>query len=342
MRALVTGATGFVGSHVVRALGELGHTAVALHRPSSKLDALAGLTYESALGDVTDLDALRTAAAGCDWLFHVAAVAAYWRSDQAYMFQVNVEGTRKVLQAAREAGVKRVIFTSSAAAVGFRADGQPSDETQSFNLPPEQFPYGYSKVLAEAACAEAVSAGQDVVTVNPVVILGPGDLNLISGDFILQMKRLSWTLPVPPGGVAMIDVRDVAHMHIAAAERGRTGERYILGAVNYPFADWFNLMADVVGVPRPGLPVPAFALPIMANVIERLSAAGIELPIDGNQTRLGARRIYFDFRKAWEELGAPRIDMRQSVEETYRWYLEHGYIPDDPRSRLIAKIGRWL
>jgi dihydroflavonol-4-reductase len=174
------------------------------------------------------------------------------------------------------------------------------------------------------------------------VIIGPGDLNMISGDFILQMKRLSWTLPVPPGGVATIDVRDVARMHLAAAERGRTGERYILGAVNYPYSEWFNLIADVMGLPRPGFPVPGFALPIVASVVDRLRTAGIPVPIDGNQTRLGKERIYFDFRKAWSELGEPQIDMRQSVADTYHWYRDHGFIPDDPQSRLIEKIGRWL
>jgi len=342
MRVLVTGATGFVGSHIVRALGEMGHQAVALHRASSRLDALAGVTYESALGDVTDLDSLRAAAAGCDWVLHVAAVAAYWRTDTAKMFEVNVGGTRNVLQAAREAGVKRVVFTSSAAAVGLRADGQLADETLPFNLPPDAFPYGYSKALAEVECIQAVRDGQDVVIVNPVVVLGPGDLNMISGDFILQMKRFSWTLPVPPGGVAVIDVRDVARMHIAAARQGRTGERYILGAVNYPYADWFNLIADVVGVPRPGFPVPGWLLPIVADVIDRLRAAGITVPIDGNQTRLGKEHIYFDFSKAWDELGKPLIDMRQSVTDTYEWYREHGYLPDTPTAQLIERIGRLI
>jgi dihydroflavonol-4-reductase len=231
LKALVTGSTGFVGSHVVRALGEAGHTARALHRPSSKLDVLEGLTYESALGDVTDLDALRAACKGCDWVFHVAAVADYWRADRARMMEVNVEGTRKVLQAAREAGVKRVVFTSSAAAVGFIED-RPANEHDPFNLPPDRFPYAYSKAQAEIVVQEAVRAGQEVVTVNPAVILGPGDLNVISGDFILKIKRLQWTVPVPPGGITVIDVRDVARMHLSAATKGRVGERYILGTAN--------------------------------------------------------------------------------------------------------------
>ena len=184
MKALVTGATGFVGSHVVRALVENGHTARALHRTSSKLDALAGLEYESALGDVTDLDALRAASAGCDCIFHVAAVADYWRADHAHMLDVNVEGTRRVLQAARENGVRRIVFTSSAAAVGFLKD-RPSNENDPFNLPPDAFPYGYSKVLAENVVQEAVQAGQEVFTGNPGVGAGPRGLKLISCGFVL-------------------------------------------------------------------------------------------------------------------------------------------------------------
>ncbi len=339
MKALVTGATGFVGAHVVRALLDEGHSVRALHRRSSKLDALAGLNYESALGDMTDLDSLRAASAGCDWVFHVAAVADYWRADLARMMDVNVEGTRRVLQAARETGVQRVVFTSSAAAVGFR-DDRPADEADAFNLQPDRFPYGYSKVLAEAVVAEAVQAGQEVVTVNPVVVMGPGDLNVISGDFVLKIKRLQWGVPVTPGGVAVIDVRDVARMQIAAAQRGRVGERYILGTANYKYADWFALIAEVVGASRPRLPLPAWTLPLFADLIDAAQRLGIALPVDGNQTRLGARDIFFDGGKAWRELTQPQIDMRQSVKDTYEWYLEHGYVRHDALARLIETVGR--
>ncbi len=339
MKALVTGATGFVGAHVVRALIEDGHSVRALHRSSSKLDALAGLSYESALGDVTDLDALRAACEGCDWVFHVAAVADYWRADPTYLYEVNVEGTRRVLQAAREAGVQRVVFTSSAAAVGLQA-GRPSDETMVFNLAPDRFPYGYSKAMAEVACVEAAQAGQEVVIVNPVVVMGPGDLNVISGDFVLKIKRLQWTVPVPPGGVAVIDVRDVARMQIAAARQGRSGQRYILGAANYKYSYWFSLIAEVVGAARPRIPVVGWMLPSLAGLFDRLRAAGVALPVDGNQTRLGAHDIFFDFSKGWAELGEPQIDMRQSVQDTYDWYLAHGYVKHDALARLINRAGR--
>lgn len=338
MKALVTGATGFVGAHVVRALTQDGHTARALHRKSSRLDALAGLEYESALGDVTDLDALRVASEGCDWVFHVAAVADYWRADRNYMHEVNVEGTRRVLQAARETGVRRVVFTSSAAAVGFHND-RPANERDPFNLPPDRFPYGYSKAQAEIVALEAAQAGQEVVIVNPVVVMGPGDLNVISGDFVLKIRRLQWTVPVPPGGVAVIDVRDVARMHLAAAQQGRVGERYILGTANYTFADWFRLIAEVVGAARPVLPMPGWALPPLASLFDALRSVGLPLPVDGNQTRLGASNIYFDFSKAWSELCQPQIDMRQSVEDTYRWYLEHGYVKNDALAQVIDWAG---
>jgi dihydroflavonol-4-reductase len=339
MKALVTGATGFVGAHMVRALTEAGHTVRALHRQSSKMDALAGLTYESALGDVTDLDSLRAASEGCDWVFHVAAVADYWRADVQHMIHVNVEGTRRLLQAARETGVQRVVFTSSVAALGFHPN-RPSTESDPFNLPPDRFPYGFSKAQAEKVVAEAVQAGQEVVTVNPSVVMGPGDLNVISGGFVLNIKRLQWGVPVPPGGVGVIDVRDVARMQIAAAEEGRVGERYILCTDNYKYADWFGLIADVVGVACPGFPLPRWSLAPLAELFEMLQGRGLKLPVDGNQMRRSGDDIFFDGGKGWAELGKPQIDMRQSLMDTYGWYLEHGYIQPDAVALLIDYVGR--
>lgn len=338
LKALVTGGTGFIGSHIARVLNEAGHDVRVLHRASSRLDALTGIDYESALGDVLEPEALRAACAGCDWVFHVAAVADYWRADTSWMFEVNVEGTRRVLQAAREAGVKRAVFTSSAAAIGLR-DNPPADETVGFNLRPERFPYGYSKVQAEAVVHEAVQGGQDVVIVNPVVVLGPGDLNLISGRFITEVKRLQWAVPVTSGGISVVDVRDVARWHLAATEQGRPGERYILSTANYSFREWYALVAEVVGVTRPFLPLPGFILPPMVLLIDALRRAGINLPVDANQARLGARSIFFDPRKAHTELGPPQISIRQSLEDTYRWYLENGYIRQDALARLLGMAG---
>lgn len=326
MKALVTGGTGFVGSHIARMLVEQGHGVRVLHRTSSKLDALAGVTYESAIGDILDYKSLCAAAAGCNWVFHVAAIADYWRSDPSRMFKANIDGTRLVLNAAREAGVQRVIFTSSAAAVGLCPGTQAADESVPFNLSPSHFPYGYSKWLAEQVVAEAVAQGQDVVTLNPTIIMGPGDLNMISGSFITQIKRMGWLVPVTSGGIAVTDVRDVARAHIAAAERGQTGRRYILNTANYPYKDWFGMIADTVGVRRLFLWLPNFVPPVVATLIDLLRRVGVNTVIDSTQARMGTRYVYYDARRAWNELGIPQIDMRQSLQDTYRWYVQQGYI----------------
>ncbi len=325
MKALVTGATGFVGSHLVRELNNRGYTVRALHRASSKMEALKGLTYESALGDVTELDALRRACEGVDAVFHVAAVADYWRADADHMREVNIEGTRKVLQATRELAVKRVVFTSSAAAVGFFND-RPSNETDPFNLPPHRFPYGHSKALAEDVVREAVANGQDIVTVNPVVIMGAGDLNMISGTFMLQTKRYGMFTPITYGGISVIDVHDVVRYHVDAYEKGVTGERYILMTENYPYAVWFKMIADVVGVRSPIIYVPNVLLSPMANVIDFLRKLGVKTPIDANQTRLGGVNVYFDGQKAHDLFGKPQTDMKTSLKETYTWYVANGYM----------------
>lgn len=326
MQTLVTGGTGFVGSHLVRALLDAGHRVRVLRRQTSKTDALEGLEYESAYGDLLDSEALRAACDGCDWVFHVAAVADYWRADQKRMFEINIEGSRRVTEAAHHAGVRRVVFTSSAAAMGIRKDGAPADENDAFNLPPHRFPYGYSKAIAERVVLEALDRGQEVVIVNPVVVMGPGDLNVISGGFVIQVKQRGAWVPMPPGAIAVVDVRDVARWHIAAAERGIAGERYLLGTENYAYPDWFALIADAVGAPRPAIQVPRAALAPMAALFDGLQSLGVKLPVDGNQTRLGGERITFRYDKAWNALGQPTIDMPQSVRETYQWYAAHGFV----------------
>lgn len=325
VKTLVTGGTGFVGSHVVRQLLEAGHDVRVLHRTTSKLTALDGLDYEAAIGGLGDLDALRAACDGVDWVFHIAAVADYWRADKSRMFAANVEGTRKVLRAAREQGVGRVVFTSSAAAVGLYQH-RPSDENDRFNLSPQQFPYGYSKHLAEQVVAEAVRDGLDVVTVNPVAVMGPGDLNMISGSFVKQIKQLGPLVPVTSGGIAVVDVRDVARWHIAAAEHGETGQRYILGTANHTYMDWYGLIADTVGVDRPFLMLPDFIAPIVANIIALLRRVGMPTVIDATQARMGIKNVYFDYQKAWDAFGPPQFDMVQSLADTYAWYRENSYM----------------
>jgi len=323
--ALVTGGTGFVGAHVARALTESGDRARVLRRSTSSLAALEGLDVEHAIGDVTEPDSLVEAMRGCEWVFHVAAVADYWRADKTRLFKVNVEGTRNVFTAAEKAGVQRVVFTSSAAAVGFRPDGLPADESVAFSLKPEQFPYGYSKVLAEQEALAAVKRGLEVVIVNPAVVIGPGDVNQISGSIIVEIAR-GHGLAAPPGSITLIDVRDVAAAHLCAAQVGKPGERYLLGAFNVTALALARTAAEVVGAPPPRFVIPRFVLPPVAAAIGGLRALGLRVAWDSLQIRLSGEKVLFDCHKGWEAFGKPQIDLRRSIRDTYDWYVAHGII----------------
>ena len=327
--ALITGGTGFLGSHIARTLLASGHRVRVLRRPTSPLTLIEDLPIENAIGDIMDVDSLDRAMQGCEWVFHVAAVSDYWRSNRVKLYLVNVNGTTNVLDAARRAKVQRVIFTSSGAAVGFRDDGRPADETTAFNQLSSRFPYGHSKALAEIEAKRAIAHGQDVVILNPSLVLGPGDLNQISGSAVVEIAR--GNVPIyPTGGVTAIDVRDVAAAHLSAAQRGRSGERYILGTLDISHKAMLKLIAHIAGVPAPSIPIPPGLIPVAALVAEGLQwglgQIGQTLPIDANQIRLSARNIFFDCRKAWRELGEPKIDIRQSLQETYDWYVDHGII----------------
>lgn len=331
MKALVTGSTGFLGSHLVEALSGAGHHVRALHRQTSRPDALAGLIYEPALGDLLDPPSLAAAMAEVDWVFHPAAVADYWKRGREVLYRVNVEGTRNVLSAALEAGVKRVVFTSSVGALGLGRTGRDPgafiDETCSFDLPPKYFPYGHSKHLAEGVVAEFVARGLDAVIVNPAIILGPRDLNFISGSLIKEVYHRR-VLFIPPGGSACVDAADVAAGHIAAAERGRTGERYILGAVNLSYREAFQIVAEVVGVRLRRPTLPRFLLRPIGLVVDLFNAVWSGPPlVDGNQVRLSGTHLYVDWSKAEGALHwRPVYSFRQMVERTFAWYRENGYL----------------
>jgi dihydroflavonol-4-reductase len=328
MQALVTGSTGFVGANLCAALVAHGWSVRALHRASSRLDALQRVPVEHAIGDVTQPETLVEAMRGCDVVFHVAAVADYWRQSAEKLYHVNVEGTRAVCQAALDAKISRLVFTSSAASLGIPKPGQPADESHEFNLPPERFRYGHSKLLAEGVVREFVSRGLNAVIVNPSIILGPGDLNEISGSIVTEVARQrSASLVYPPGGVNYIDVQDVCAGHIAAAGRGRTGERYILGAHNLTHHEAMKTVAEVVGTPLPRLGIPrALIGPLAALLDLAAKIAGHPLPMNGDQMRLSAETVFFDASKAIRELGLPQTPFRQTVERTYQWYKTHGYV----------------
>ncbi len=334
MKALVTGSTGFVGSNLVEGLSTAGHEVRALHRSSARLDALAGLTYEPAIGDVLDPASLKAAMDGVEWVFHVAAVSDYWRqAGMAWLYRVNVGGTRNVLEAALAAGVRRVVFTSSVGSLGIPPNSeegqisQPLNESATFNVPPVLFPYGHSKHLAEKVVHEYIARGLDVVIVNPTIVLGPRDVNLGSGSLIVAVYRRQVPV-IPPGGINYIDVADVVSGHIAAAERGRVGERYILGAHNLTHKQAGVIIADVVGMPLPRLHLPRVLMDPMAVAFDIYNRVRPGPPlVDGNQVRLMKNTLYFDASKAQRELNlGPPIPFRTSVERTFHWYRANGYL----------------
>ena len=246
MKVLVTGGTGFVGSQIVAALVRRGDTVRVLHRATSKLIMLEGLPIEHVLGDVQEPEAVARAVAGCDLVFHVAAVASYWRTQREQVYRVNVEGTRIVMEACLAAGVPRVVHTSSVAAIGIPRNGRPADERATFDAFSATFAYADSKHRAEAVVLQAVARGLPAVIVNPGAVYGAGDHNLISGSMVLELARRSVPL-VPDGGLCVVDVDAIVRGHLAAAERGRIGERYILGGENLTLLEIATEICAVVG-----------------------------------------------------------------------------------------------
>ncbi len=326
MRALVTGATGFVGANIVAALAARGVAVRILRRPTSRLDALEGLCYEEAIGDILDEEAVRQATDGCDWVFHAAGTADYWRSGLDRLYRINVEGTRTVMAAALAVGVARVVHTSSVAALGPPPPGALGDETLQFSLRPEQFYYGHSKYLGEQEVRKAIARGLPAVIVNPCVILGPRDVNFISGSLVREVAQ-RWVPISLPGGMNLVSVEAVAAGHIAAAERGRCGERYILGGVNLTHTEILRLVARVVGQRPPLVEAPTWLVPLLAGALAVLERAWPRrLPLSAEQLRLATHTFFYSSRKAMEELGLPATDPEATIRQTVDWYRSHGML----------------
>ena len=326
MNCLVTGASGFVGANLVEAITQHGWRARAMHRSTSSLKALEGLAYDSAIGDVNDPESLTTALHGIDIVFHVAAVAEYWRVGSDQLYQVNVEGARNVFEAALQAGVKRVVFTSSVAALGQPPLGGALDESAQFNLQPAQFYYGHSKHLAEQVAQEFITRGLEIVIVNPAVILGPRDLHQISGSLVTEVARRG-TPFYPCGGVCVIDVADVCAAHIAAAERGKAGERYILGGENLSYEALFKTIAEVVGKPAPRVRLGRPALHGAARIVDGLrNTFKLSLPVNGDQMRFAAETFWFYTDKMRAELDIKPRPAYHMITRTYDWYRANGYL----------------
>jgi dihydroflavonol-4-reductase len=257
-------------------------------------------------------------------LFHAAAPSAYWRHPKQVV-EVIVDGTRNVIRAALEAGVRKVALTSSLAAMGVPAQDELLTERHTFNLPPRRFPYGYAKRKAEIESLRLAEGKVHLVIVNPAVVLGPGDRNQISGSLVVETARrrnLIWF----EGGMNVIHIQDVVAGHLAAPEKGRAGERYILGAHNLTHRHILTTAAEVARRPRPKIKLPGGLIAPAALAVDLLRRF-VRLPLDGNQMRMSRHYLYCDSSKAQEELGLSEpIPFRQAVEEAYAWYLEEGVI----------------
>lgn len=325
MKALVTGGTGFLGANLAVGLLAQGWSVRILRRTTSPLEAVKDLDVEHAIGDVTDFDTLLKAMAGVDVVFNVAAVSSYWRNSAALIYKVNVDGARNVFEAAQQSGVQKVIHTSSAAAVGI-VKGRSATEADPFSLPPKRFAYGHSKWLAEQVVVERVKAGQDITMVNPTGIIGPRDINWISGSILREAKH--GHIPViPQGGVNFVAVRDVVAGHISAVEKGRVGERYIVGGENLTNRQTIEMACEIVGVKVPRFMQPKWTIPVAGAALDLITTIiGPRLPMSGEQMRLTNEFIWFDSAKAERELGYTHTSVRQALQECYDWYREHGYL----------------
>jgi dihydroflavonol-4-reductase len=330
MKILVTGATGFVGSHLCRALSESGHLVRALHRPTSSLELLEGASIELVQGDLFDPESLSRAAGGMEVIYHCGGKVGNWR-DPAAMAASHVEGTRNILAAATRCGVRRFIHTSSVAALGTPArskdpgDTEIMDETHAWNKTAEEWPYGYAKYHAEEEVRRSAADGLDAVILNPASIMGAGDKNLTSSAVIMHMAR-GRRPPIPPGGLNVIHIDDVVAGHLAALDRGRSGERYILGGENITHEQLLSTVAKVVGAPHPSWHIPAWILRLLAWPAERIGRI-LDIPLRGHIIRMSGLFFYYDIHKALRELHlpAPRPH-RSAVEDAFNWYRDNGFL----------------
>ena len=327
MRSLVTGATGFIGSAVARALITAGHQVRVLVRPSSDLRNLKNIDVEIIEGDLVDPDSLLHTVVGMDFVFHVAADYRLWVPDPDVLYRINVTGTRSLLEAARLADVQRVVYTSSVATLGLNPDGTPADEATPVSLADMIGHYKRSKFLAEQVATEAAATGQEVVIVNPAAPVGPRDIKPTpTGQMIVDAA--SGKMPAyVDSGLNIVHVDDVAHGHLLAASEGKSGRRYILGCENMSLAEIFSAVAAMTGARAPKLRLPvAPLLPVAyaAEVVARVTGKPPMLTVDG--LKLARKHMYFSNQRAIDELGFCPRPANDALRDAVEWFSANGYL----------------
>ena len=324
VRALVTGATGLVGSHLVRALLDRGWEVSALRRASSPAWSGSGREPEWIQADLFDQAALEAAARGCEAVFHVAGHYSLWAKDEAIFARVNVEGTRSVLQAAQRAGVKRVVYTSSVACVGQAPPGGLADEDTAVVAADLCGGYKRSKLAAEQLALQAAASGQEVVIVNPASVIGPGDVKPTpTGKIILDFLRGKMPFYLDTG-LNFVDVRDVAEGHLLAYEKGQSGRRYILGHPegNKTLCEFLQLLGAAAGRKPPRFQIP-YGLAWLAGaastfVADQVTGRPPEVPLVG--VKMARHRMYFDPARAVAELGLHNRPLEETVRDAVAWF----------------------
>jgi len=327
MKTLVTGGTGFVGANVVRALLKRGDEVRALVRPRSDTQNLDSLDVELVAGDLRDRDSLEAAVVGCDTVYHVAAIYALWAHNPKEIYDSNVTGTVNLLDAAGQAGVGKIVYTSSVATIGLPTDGAPG--TEDVPLPPGDLvgDYKRSKYLAEQEVLKYAQRGVPVVIVNPSFPVGAWDVKPTpSGQMIVNFLRGKIPAYVDTG-LNVVDVEDVAIGHILAAERGRIGERYILGHENLTLPEVFLLLAQVSGLRAPRFRIPYGVAYLSACVSELMARAITHKPPFATLAgvKLSRKRMFFDASKAVRELGLPQTPAIEALRKAVQWFRQHGY-----------------
>ncbi|GFE71778.1 hopanoid-associated sugar epimerase [Chroococcus sp. FPU101] len=320
MLAFITGGTGFIGANLVRLLLEQGYSVRALVRPNSPLDNLHGLPIEIVQGDLNHPN-LSEQMQGCQVLFHVAALYSLWQKDRDNLYRCNVLGTRNILAAARKAGIKRTVYTSSVAAIG--VCDPPSSVNEFYQSPVEKLigDYKKSKYWAEQEAGKALQMGQDVVIVNPSTPIGPYDLKPTpTGDLIVRFLRRQMPVYVNTG-LNVIDVRDVACGHLLALEKGKTGERYILGHQNMTLKQILDELSQITSIPAPSSQIPSWIPLSVAWIDEKILTPlgkSPSVPLDG--VRMSTQLMFYDASKAVRELGLPQSSIHTALKDAVEWF----------------------
>jgi dihydroflavonol-4-reductase len=323
---LVTGGTGFVGAHVVRALLDRGRAVRCLVRAGSRRSNLEGLPVEFAAGDVLDRESLRCAVRGVDTVYHCAADYRLYARDPRAIYETNVTGTDNVLRSARDAGVERIVYTSSVGALGLTSDGSPADETTPSPSEAMIGHYKRSKHEAERVAEKWAADGLPVIIVNPSTPVGELDVKPTpTGQMIVDFLNRRMPAYVDTG-LNLVDVRDVAQGHILAAQRGKAGEKYILGNRNMTLKEILDTLSRLTGIRSPKVRLPHW-IPLAVAAVQtsgaRLTGGVPRVPLEG--VRMSRHRMFFDASKAVRELALPQTPVEEALERAVGWFRERGY-----------------